>query len=211
MTGSFGEMACFSFYANKVITTGEGGMVVTNDAELAERLRLLRNLAFTKPRFRHEVAGYNFRMTGYQAAMGLAQFRKIEKIIEEKRRVAHTYNHYLSVIPGLQLPAELEWARNIYWMYGVVVDPESGVSRDQLMQSLHADGIDTRTFFCPMNQQPCLQSITDFRAEACPVADRLWETGLYLPSTYTLSENVIKFVADSVSRAFSQVREASAV
>jgi perosamine synthetase len=121
--GSFGHMSAFSFYANKVITTGEGGMVVTNDEKLVERLRLFRNLGFTEPRFRHEVAAYNFRMTGYQAAMGVAQLKKIESIITQKRRVAQTYNLYLRDIPGLQLPMELDWARNVYWMYAVVVKP----------------------------------------------------------------------------------------
>jgi perosamine synthetase len=201
MTGSFGTMACFSFYANKIITTGEGGMVTTNDDALAERLRLLRNLAFTKPRFRHEVAGYNFRMTGYQAAMGLVQCRKIEKIIAEKRRVAHIYNELLSRITGLQLPFEAEWARNVYWMYAVVVHPEFGMTRDALMESLRGDGIDTRTFFCPMNLQPCLTSRPDFRPVACPVADRLWERGLYLPSTHSLSEETLVKVADSIAAA----------
>ena len=198
MTGSFGDMACFSFYANKVITTGEGGMVTTNDDYFAERLRLLRNLAFTKPRFRHEVAGFNFRMTGYQAAMGSAQFAKIEHILSEKRRVAHTYNKYLSDIDGLQLPYEADWARNVYWMYAVVVQPEFGISRDELMASLRATDIDTRTFFCPMNQQPCLQVLPDYRAVPCPVADGLWENGLYLPSTYSLSEQTIEQIADAV-------------
>jgi perosamine synthetase len=210
MTGGFGDMACFSFYANKVITTGEGGMIVTNDAGFAERLRLLRNLAFTKPRFKHQVAGYNFRMTGYQAAMGLAQFRKIERIVTEKRRLAHNYNRYLADIPGLQLPVEAKWARNVYWMYAVVVHPEFGMSRDELMQWLSSDGIDTRTFFCPMNQQPCLQSLPDFRAIPCPVADQLWESGLYLPSTYTLPEDTIKLIAGSILRASGRVRETSA-
>jgi perosamine synthetase len=201
MTGSFGEMACFSFYANKVITTGEGGMVTTNDERLAERLRLLRNLAFTKPRFRHEEAGFNFRMTGYQAAMGHAQFRKIDHILSEKRRVAQTYNRFLSDLEGLQLPYEADWARNVYWMYGVVVQQEFGISRDELMRRLLAAGIDTRTFFCPMNQQPCLQSRPGFREVPCPVADGLWEKGLYLPSTYTLSEDVIKQITDAVRLA----------
>jgi perosamine synthetase len=209
MTGGFGEMACFSFYANKVITTGEGGMIVTNDQAFAEQLRLLRNLAFTKPRFKHEVAGYNFRMTGYQAAMGSAQFAKIEQIITEKRRVAHTYNRHLADIPGLQLPVEAEWARNVHWMYALVVRPEFGISRDQLMQWLESDGIDTRTFFCPMNQQPCLEAIPEFRAIPCPVADQLWESGLYLPSTYTLAETTIKLIAESIARASGRAREAS--
>ena len=201
MTGSYGDLNCFSFYANKIITTGEGGMVTTNDAALAEKMRLLRNLAFTQPRFWHQVAGYNYRMTGYQAAMGLAQLSKIERIIADKRRVAQTYNKYLRDIPGVQLPAELDWARNVYWMYGIVVQPEFGVTRDQLAASLKKDGIDTRTFFCPMNQQPCLQSIPGFRAIPCPVADRLWERGLYLPSTHTLSEETIKQIAARIHHA----------
>lgn len=201
-------MACFSFYANKVITTGEGGMVTTNNEQLAERLRLLRNLAFTKPRFRHEELGFNFRMTGYQAAMGSAQFAKIENILSEKRRVAHTYNNYLRDIDGLQLPHEADWARNVYWMYAAVVHPNFGVSRDELMTSLRAAGIDTRTFFCPMNQQPCLQSLADFRAVSCPVADSLWENGLYLPSTYSLSEQTIKQIADTIRSASISQRKA---
>ncbi len=209
MTGSFGDMACFSFYANKVITTGEGGMVTTNDKELAERLRLLRNLAFTKPRFRHEAAGFNFRMTGYQAAMGLAQFRKIEQIISEKRRLAQTYNKHLAGIEGLQLPVELDWARNVYWMYAVVVKPESGVTRDQLTTYLRDNGIDTRTFFCPMNQQPCLESRPGYREVQCPVADSLWETGLYLPSTYSLTEETIEHIASTVRMAFEHAGKAT--
>jgi perosamine synthetase len=199
--GSFGDMACFSFYANKIITTGEGGMVVTNNERLAERIRLLRNLGFTTPRFRHEVLGYNFRMTGYQAAMGLAQMNKIEHIIEEKRRVAHTYYHFLNDVPGLQLPVEQDWARNVYWMYALVIKPEFGLTRDQLAAKLADAGIETRTFFCPMNQQPALQRIPGFRSAPLPVADKLWETGLYLPSTHTLSEPIISMIADVIRSA----------
>jgi len=198
--GSFGDMACFSFYANKIITTGEGGMVITNDPRLIERLRLLRNLGFTTPRFRHEVLAYNFRMTGYQAAMGVTQLEKIERIIEEKRRVAHTYNRYLNDTPGLQLPVELDWARNVYWMYAITVNPDFGLTRDQLIQGLSNAGIETRTFFCPMNQQPCLQEILGFRADPLPVADEIWETGLYLPSTYTLTEEQINSISSVIHR-----------
>ena len=200
MTGSFGAMGCYSFYANKVITTGEGGMVVTNDESLVTKLKLLRNLAFTEPRFRHEVAGYNFRMTGYQAAMGLAQTRKIEKIVEEKRRVAHTYNRYLGDIVGLQLPIERDWAKNVYWMYAVVVNPEFGISRNDLAKLLKEEGVDTRTFFCSMGDQPCLQQIDGFRSVPTPVASRIWETGIYLPSTHTLSKADICFVADAIKK-----------
>lgn len=200
-TGSLGDMACFSFYANKVITTGEGGMVTTNDEALADRLRLLRNLAFTRPRFRHELAGFNFRMTGYQAAMGLSQLRRIEDILAEKRRVAKTYTRCLRDVPGIQLPSELNWAHNVYWMYALVVQSESPLTRDQLMARLAEGGIDTRTFFCPMNQQPCLQSRPGYRQISCPIADRLWETGLYLPSSYTLSDEAIEDITTCIHNA----------
>jgi perosamine synthetase len=201
MTGSFGDMACFSFYANKIITTGEGGMVTTNDARLAENLRLLRNLAFGKPRFYHEVPGYNFRMTGYQAAMGLAQLEKIERFIADKRRVAHTYNRLLSGVSGLRLPAELPGAHNVYWMYAVVVESAFGLSRDQLASKLAERGIESRTFFCPMNQQPFLRAQEGFRDVPCPVADELWRSGFYLPSANRLSEDDIRFVCDAIKDA----------
>jgi perosamine synthetase len=198
MTGSFGAMGCYSFYANKVITTGEGGMVVTSDAALLKRLKLLRNLAFIEPRFRHEEAGYNFRMTGYQAAMGLAQTRKIAHIVSEKRRVAHTYNDLLSDVRGLQLPVEREWAKNVYWMYAVVVNPEFGITRDELSKRLKLAGVDTRTFFCSMSDQPCLQKIAGFRQTHTPVASRIWESGLYLPSTHTLSKADIQSIVNKI-------------
>jgi perosamine synthetase len=176
-------------------------MVTTNDDRLAERLRLLRNLGFTKPRFRHEVAGYNFRMTSYQAAMGLAQLEKIDMIINEKRRVAAGYNALLADVPGLRLPVELNWARNVYWMYALTVEPEFGLSRDELSGKLAQAGVETRTFFCPMNRQPVFKELPGFRSDDCPVADRLWETGLYLPSAPTLTDEKLEFVRDAIVAA----------
>lgn len=207
--GAFGDMAAFSFYANKIITTGEGGMVTTNDDELAARLRLLRNLAFTKPRFWHEEAGFNFRMTGYQAALGLAQLRRIGDILANKKRVARTYDRLLAHVPGLRLPVQKEWAENVYWMYGVVVQPEFGMTRDQLAARLAAEGIETRTFFCPMNMQPFLQRQPGYRPIECPVAERLWRGGLYLPSTHTLTEEKMRIVADAIRRAVRGAGEAA--
>jgi perosamine synthetase len=198
MTGSIGDMACFSFYSNKVITTGEGGMVTTSDDRLAERLRLLRNLAFGKPRILHEEAGFNFRMTGYQAAMGRVQLRKIEDVIEDKRRVAHTYTSLLADVPGIETPVELDWARNVFWMYAIVVGDQFPLKRDELSTSLFEAGIESRTFFCPMNMQPFLRRQTGCRPVECPVAERLWKTGLYLPSTVTLSEAEISTVVDRI-------------
>ena len=140
-------------------------------------------------------------MPGFVAALGLGQFRKIEKIVEEKRRVAHTYTEKLRGVAGLQLPAELDWAKNVYWMVGLVVKPEFGISRDKLAEALAERGIQTRTFFCPMNQQPVLQKMEGFREGPCPVADSLWETGLYLPSTWTLDEEKIEYICEAIRQA----------
>jgi len=199
MTGNFGDMGCFSFYANKVITTGEGGMVVTNDDKLAERLRLLRNLGFTTPRFRHEVLGYNFRMPGLQAAIGVAQVRKLEDIVKDKRRVAHRYNALLRDVPGLDLPIEKDWARNVYWMYAVTLNESFGMTRDRFAAALRQRGVDSRTFFYPMNKQPCLQSLAGHRDIPCPVAEEIWEAGLYLPSTHTLADEAIQGICEVIA------------
>lgn len=201
MTGSFGHLSCFSFYANKIITTGEGGMVTTNDDALAGKLRSLRNLAFGKPRFLHQMAGYNFRMTGMQAALGRSQFRKIDRFIEAKRRVAYTYNELLDGVPGLRTPPELPDAFNVYWMYAITIGPQFGISRDQLAAFLAANGVETRTFFCPMNMQPFLREQSGFRDIACPVAERLWQTGLYLPSACRLTEQDIVKICDLIRQA----------
>ena len=198
MTGALGDMGCFSFYANKIITTGEGGMVTTDDDALAERLRYLRNLAFGQPRFLHRDAGFNFRMTGYQAAMGRVQLRKIDHILEQKRRVAHTYNEMLAGVPGVQAPAEKDWARNVYWMYAITVGEDFPLSRDELMGALREADIESRTFFCPMNMQPFLREQEGFRDISCPVAEELWETGLYLPCAITLSDEEIAHVVDQI-------------
>ncbi|MFN0253053.1 MAG: DegT/DnrJ/EryC1/StrS family aminotransferase [Kofleriaceae bacterium] len=198
--GALGHMGCFSFYANKIITTGEGGMVTTNDDALAKKLRLLRNLAFGQPRFFHEVPGYNFRMTGMQAALGVAQLGKIDRVIEDRRRVAKLYNEHLGGIAELQLPVELSWAKNVYWMYSVVFRPRGGERRDQLLDHLRKEGVDTRTMFCPMNMQPFLKAQPGFREIACPVAENLWANGFYLPSSSSVSEADVVKIAGAVKQ-----------
>jgi perosamine synthetase len=197
-TGALGAMGCFSFYANKIITTGEGGMVTTNDDRLAERLRYLRNLAFGQPRFLHEAAGFNFRMTGFQAAMGRVQLRRIEDFVAQKRRVARTYNELLADVPGVQTPVEKDWARNVYWMYSITVSDPFPLTRDELMAALRDAQIESRTFFCPMNMQPFLQDQPGYRHVDCPVAERLWETGLYLPCAITLTDEEIGHVVEQI-------------
>jgi len=198
--GGLGDIGCFSFYANKVIVTGEGGMLTTNNEDFARRARLLRNLAFTQPRFRHEEIGFNYRMTNYQAAMGVGQLSRIESIISEKRRVAALYSEGLAGISGLQLPVEKNYARNVYWMYGVKLNPEFNVSRDMLMTKLNETGIETRTFFCPMNLQPCFHRLGLFQDVSCPVSENLWQNGLYLPSTYTLDKQSISFITETIGK-----------
>jgi perosamine synthetase len=198
MTGALGTMGCFSFYANKIITTGEGGMITSNDDRLAERLRLLRNLAFGTPRFLHQEAGFNFRMTGYQAAMGRVQLRRIEATIEAKRRIAHAYSAQLADVLGIRTPVELEWARNVYWMYGIELTDEFPLTRDELRSWLANGGVDSRTFFCPLSLQPFLRRQPGFRPVPCPVAERLWTSGLYLPSSTTLSDHELLTVVERV-------------
>jgi perosamine synthetase len=200
--GSFGQMSCWSFYANKIITTGEGGMVTTSDDALAERLRSLRNLAYgRRQRLVHEAVGFNFRMTGYQAALGLSQLRRIEATIEAKRELARTYDELLDRVPGIRRPVEQPWARHVYWMYGILLDDEVDRTRDEVAARLRERGVDTRTFFCPMNLQPALLDTPGFRALDCPVAERLWERGLYLPSTPSLDRSALEGVVVALAEA----------
>ncbi len=139
--GSFGAFGCFSFYANKIITTGEGGMVVTNDPRLADKARRLKDLAHSPgKRFLHTDLGFNYRMTNLQAALGVAQLKKINSHIKKKRWMAGEYEKGLKDISGLRLPIEKSWAKSVYWMYGILVEKEFGLSRDQLMDRLKKTG-----------------------------------------------------------------------
>ncbi len=193
--GGIGDVNCFSFYANKIITTGEGGMVVTNDAEIAERARSLKDLAHSKvKRFLHTDIAFNYRMTNIQAAIGLAQFEKIDELIERRRSHAHLYDSLLKDIEGVRLPPEKEWAKNVYWMYGILVEDSFGISRDELMERLKGKGIETRVFFIPVHQQPAFQKLNLFQSESYPVAEGLSQKGLYLPSGSGLREAEIQEV-----------------
>jgi len=196
MAGSFGKLACFSFYSNKIVTCGEGGMVVTDDDKLAEKCRSLKNLAFLKERrFFHKDIGFNYRMTNIQAAIGLAQLEQVEDMIERRRRNAHLYNQLLSGAKGLTLPAERPDVRNVHWMYGVVVDKTFGVGRDTVMKKLFKKGIKTRTFFIPMHDQPVLKKAGIIDRGKYPVSERLGRDGFYLPSGSGLKPAEIRYIA----------------
>lgn len=197
--GSIGHVNCFSFYANKIITTGEGGMVVTNDPTIAEKARRLKDLAHSSgKRFLHIDIGFNYRMTNIQAAIGLAQFEKIDELVERRRANAYLYNSLLKAIEGIKLPPEKEWARNVYWMYSILIEEGFGMSRDELMERLREEDIETRAFFIPMHQQPAFQNMGLFQGESYPVAEELGEGGLYLPSGSGLREEQIDYVATAI-------------
>jgi perosamine synthetase len=202
--GGLGDLSCFSFYANKIITTGEGGMVLTNDPVVAKKLRSLRNLCFQKERrFYHTELGHNFRLTNLQAAIGLAQLERIEQFLAHKRWMAKTYTDRLKSLTELQLPVEEVWARNSYWMYAVVLDESAGMDALMLASKLADYGVMTRPFFLGIHRQPVFQQMGLFGNERYPVADRIAQQGLYLPSGLTLSESLIDQVCDSLFKVLT--------
>ena len=167
--GSLGDAACFSFYANKILSTGEGGMVVTNDGALAERCRSLKNLGFNRERrFLHDAVGFNYRMTNLQAAVGLAQLERLDEYVALRRLHGAKYTAALRDVEGLRLPVERPWAKNVYWMYGIVVEDSFGCSRDDLMAGLAERGVETRTFFIPMHEQPVFHERGAVQQRALP-------------------------------------------
>ncbi len=199
--GGIGDVGCFSFYANKIITCGEGGMVVTNNEAIARRAKTLRDLSFEEGKGRiylHSEVGYNYRMTNLQAAIGLAQFERINELIEMRRRNAQLYNKFLEDTNGIRLPIEKEWAKNVYWMYSILIEPEFGISRDKLMNELEKKGIETRSFFIPMNKQPVFGKMHLFEGENYPIAEELSKRGLYLPSSSGLKRDEIRHICDSI-------------
>lgn len=197
--GSLGDIGCFSFYANKIITTGEGGMVTTNNNDIAKKVNNLKNLGFGKKnKFMHQNIGFNYKMSNLQAAMGCAQLEKIEEIIEKKRQIAHYYNENLKDVPGLQLPVEKDYARNVYWMYHVVLHPEFGCSRDTVMSKLNDYGIETREAFIPYNMQDIFIKKGWVKGNECPIANYVAVNGFYIPSGPVLSEEELAYIAEKI-------------
>ena len=201
VVGGDGAMSCFSFYANKIVTTGEGGMVLTNDVDTAARLRSGRNLAFGEPRFVHRALGHNYRLTNIQAAIGVAQVASIEDRVGRKREMGRYYTERLSRIPHLQLPVERPWAESVYWMYGVVLRDGAPVDRDELARRLRERGVDTRPFFVGMHEQPVLREMGLFAGERYPVTERISRRGLYLPSGLALTREQKDTVCAAVEEA----------
>lgn len=198
--GSFGDISIFSFYPNKLITTGEGGMIVTDDEQLAERCRQLRNLCFQpQRRFIHEELGWNYRMTNLQAALGLAQLEQWDAFVERKRKMGKLYTKMLRDIPGIQLPLEkTDYADNLYWVYGIVLKDEVPFDAVEAMRRLGDLKIGTRPFFWPMHQQPVFQKMGLFQNESHPVSEKIARRGFYIPSGLALEEEQIVHVVKSL-------------
>jgi perosamine synthetase len=201
--GSFGEVSTFSFYPNKHITTGEGGMVVTDDAGIAETCRSLRNLAHSSQRrFLHEELGYNYRITNLQAALGIAQLERLDESIARKRRMGHLYNEHFGKMPELEIaPVSTDYAENIYWVYGMVLADSVPMDAAKMMAKLAELKIGTRPFFWGMHEQPVFQKMGWYSNERYPVTERIARRGFYVPSGLGITEEQQLRVVEAVKKA----------
>jgi perosamine synthetase len=202
--GSFGTISCFSFYANKLITTGEGGMVLTSDNEIARRAKAYRDLCFQpNRRFYHEHLGNNYRLTNIQAAIGVAQVERIDEIVRKKRWMAEEYSRRLDKISQIQLQSQADWARSVHWMYALVLSEESEMDNTDFSKRLLEKGVDSRPFFIGMHEQPALRRLGLFNDEHYPVTERIARQGLYLPSGLKITKEQIDQVVDAVQEVLA--------
>jgi perosamine synthetase len=195
--GSIGDAAIFSFYGNKIITTGEGGMVVTDDEALACRIRQIKGQGqdFEK-RYWFPIIGYNYRMTNVQAAIGLAQLENVDWHINRRREVAGWYHKFLDGISAIKLQPELPNMKNVYWMNSIVLQPAAKDNRDNLMKSLATYGIETRPFFYPIHTMPPYYS--NENESRYPVAERVAASGINLPTSSRLTKNEIEYICMNI-------------
>ncbi len=205
--GSFGDISIFSFYPNKHITTGEGGMVVTDDEQLAERCRMLRNLCFKKDvRYIHDEISDNYRFTNLQAAVGLAQLERLDEFITKKREMGRYYTEHLKDVKGLILPIErTNYADNIYWVYGLVLEKDIPADNRLIQKLLAEEGIGSRTFFWCMHEQPVYQRQRLFENQTYPNAEYLARKGFYIPSGLALTEEQMEQVVDGVKNVMKKL------
>lgn len=200
IVGSFGDVGCFSFYSNKIITTGEGGMIVTDNKDIYERAKSLKNLAHSKKRFVHFEIGFNYRFTNLQAAFGLAQLEEFEKYINKKKWIANLYKKNLIELEELELPIEEETTNSVYWMYAVKLKKNTKINKNVFQKKLKHLGIDTRDFFYPMHMQPALTKLGLFKNESYPVSKDLYNRGFYLPTGLAITSNQINQVSSSIKK-----------
>jgi perosamine synthetase len=207
LCGSFGFASTFSFYANKAITTGEGGMVLTSDQDLRDKIKYFRNLAFAPPpgkRFIHEDLGWNYRLGSMQAALGNSQLARMDEIVEAKREIGVRYHTALSTHPLLEMQiTEMPYARNMYWVVGVLL--ADAIDSDILATKLRARGIDTRPFFYPLHLQPLLKKYASSKQAALPVTERLAKQGIYLPSYIGIANDDIEYVVEQLHASINEM------
>ena len=202
--GSFGDISTFSFFANKHITTGEGGMISTNSPKLNQRFRILRNLSFQpkKEKFIHNELGWNYRMTSLQASMGLIQLSKLEKFISIKKKIGKFYNSTFKNLNSIQLPLDKTiYAKNIYWVYGIVLKNKKFKAK-YYIKRLRKEGIECRPFFCPMHLQPVFKSMKLFNKTKLPISENLYNYGFYIPSGIGSTKKELKYVAKKILKIF---------
>ncbi len=206
VVGSIGDIGCFSFYGNKIITTGEGGMIVTKNSAYADEFRKLKDYYFSpKKRFIHEKIGFNYRMTNMQAGLGLGQLKHVNDYIKKKKNMALTYGKYLRAVPGLKLPTTKPGCTNVYWMYAVTVDSKKfGLTRDELRKRLLEMGIDTRDFFYSPEEQPILKPYLKAK-DTFPNTYWASRNGLYLPSGLAITQSQILRVVKAIKSIYNNV------
>jgi perosamine synthetase len=197
LVGTIGDIGCFSFFSNKVITTGEGGMIITAKKEIKDKIGILRDHGMKKERrYWHEVVGYNYRMTNIQAAIGVAQLEQISNFIAKRKKIAKLYLSSLKNIDGVILPPCKEWADNIYWLFSILIDPSIySIKRDVLLNELNKEGIESRPLFYPLHIQPAFLQPGNF-----PNAERLSSMGISLPSSNKISEDEILKVCYTLTK-----------
>jgi len=202
--GGFGIVSCASFYSNKVITTGEGGICITDDAKIAERMQSFRNLCFLPTeRFVHYQLGFNFRITNIQAAIGLAQMERIDNLVRKKRWIGSKYKELLKELEDkniIKLPVEKSWGKSTYWMFGIVLNKRLGIEAKEVEKKLAENGIQTRPFFFPLHLQPAFHKFVWFKKEILKVSENLYKYGFYIPSGLTLKLSTIKKVSTMVKK-----------
>lgn len=204
--GSLGDIGCFSFYANKIITTGEGGMVTTNNKELAERVRNLKGLAFgDENKFMHKEIGFNYRMTNIQAAVGYAQLQKIQRIISSKREISQYYIQHLEGVPFIKTPIEKNYAKSVFWMFHIVLTGMAKDMRGKIMSELLRKGMETREGFIPYNMQEIFIEKGMTKINECPVANEVALRGFYIPSGPFLKKSDQDYVIESIKEVLSSL------
>ena len=205
--GSFGDLSTFSFYANKHITTGEGGMICTNSKKYYEKCKSLRNLSFSKSfydRFNHDDIGWNYRMSNLQAALGCGQLKNINWIIKRKREIGNKYYSKLKNKDNIILQKNMiSYAKNIYWVFGILVKKNSKISRNKIMKKLLKKNIETRPFFLPMNKQKIFKKMKLFNRIKAPNSEYLSKNGFYLPSGLGMTNKQIDFIIKNLLKIIS--------